>query len=255
MLHKLLQTPERRGTIAPEIIEFFATHDEGGDMLEKFILAFAGTSFTMPDHSFFARLNRDKELIRAVKRDGRPKAVIAAITSAGVSYAYLQNLWIAVEGRMLQGPEIHGGRAVAIEAAKDLLLEHPTATNDIVSIYTLNARERAECMLKVSAARAGNTNTPKSKPVTTPRSGNTRAARGDTGVEAAMRKRITGTQKTILAALRGAKKRLGGEEIRDAIGGSSVPTRSLNSLLDLGLISESKAGKFKCTNLGAEVSK
>lgn len=138
----LLNMPARRATIMPEIVAFF----DDDSLTERFLMQFAGTTFTMPGPGFFKELRRDDEIIQELAKDTSIENRLRLMRRYRISANYLEDLWRIQFDKNLEAPDCPLGRKQAIKQAAGWMSRYPSLTTDIVFIFTLNARERAEAM-------------------------------------------------------------------------------------------------------------
>lgn len=151
MLLELLNTPERRATILPELVKFFRKRggDEWRNMAEAFCRTFSGMQFTMPGPEYFVLLDRDAKIVEQLKANLSAESRLAILRANRINYSYLTNLWFAAMDRPL-APPTTTNKQEAIELAGALIAKYPLATTDIIIMFGLDANERA---LAVEASR------------------------------------------------------------------------------------------------------
>jgi len=144
----LLQIPERRWTLLPELVEFFITSPEGGGKseLERFIKAFAGMQFVCPGTHVLSDIARDEEIVAALNRDDSVESRINLLRQHNISYAYMQNIWSICEASELGSPP-HNGRKDAIDQAGHWTRKYSAQATDIAKMFNLTPHERSQVVL------------------------------------------------------------------------------------------------------------
>lgn len=147
MRSELLQTPERRSTIMPELIDFF--RETGGQgwfqQLESFLKRFAGTeNYQIPSPTFLAEISRDESIVRELHRNAGVDNRIKLMRQHKIGYRYMQTIWQACNGGDLPTPV--GRRSDLIEQARAWCRRYPAMRNDIIDLYALRANEAAQAM-------------------------------------------------------------------------------------------------------------
>lgn len=144
MLLELLDTPERRETILPEIVRFFRKQcgEDWRKVAEAFCTNFAAMEFKVPGPEFFVAINRDTEIVRAIERDNSPENRLEILRRHSLTYTYLMNLWLAAKDRSMPTARAPTD-AETINKAATLIRCFPSHVTDIVMMMALTATERA----------------------------------------------------------------------------------------------------------------
>lgn len=144
MLLELLETPERRETILPEVVRFFREQCGEGwrAVAEQFCKRFSGMEFKVPGPEFFVTINRDTEIIRALERDDTPENRLDMVRRHNITYTYLMNIWLAAKDRSMPSARAPTDSETIVRAAT-LIRQFQSHVTDIVMMMALTATERA----------------------------------------------------------------------------------------------------------------
>lgn len=155
---ELLNTPDRRNGILPEIIDFFKQeHGEDGwrGPTERFLRRFAGCEFIPPSHDALAMIDRDEQIVHQLGVDDSVDRRLELLREHRISYRHMQQIYMCVRGRILQPPTC-SSRAVAVREAAGHMRRYPKLASEIASIYSLSAPEFGKA-LDLTPGREGRT--------------------------------------------------------------------------------------------------
>lgn len=266
MLEELLELPERKHTIGPELIRFFRSEcgDDWSRLLHAFLRAFAGTSFEVPGHDFLEKLRADETIIHALRLDDSVDMRLKLLADHDVSYSHMQRVWQLADGKMLQPPPMRG-RESASTAAAILIRRHPKLEQDILTMFNLSARERVQTVEMVAAMRKKRsyepttitkeatmptTNAPRRKRTSRKKTSRKAPARRP---KAGVAKRLTAPQLKFLTVLKQHGKSATPELMKEKLG-TIVPTKTISALVEQGFIRQAKSGSVSITAKGKKVA-
>lgn len=135
-LHRrLLEIPDRRETIAAELLRFFK-----GDPKElvRFVRSFSGcVELKIPDLQAVERWDRDVEIARQISHDMSNDARVQLCREYKVTHRHLEELHRAAHGRDLLVPECSATLPARIAEAGRLLVAFPGSEKTVCEMFRL----------------------------------------------------------------------------------------------------------------------
>lgn len=235
MRTELLEIPERRATVLPELAAFFTQHGQtpGRQMLAEFVRVFSGTELNVPGPEVLRLVERDESIIDALEKDCSVQAQVDLMVTHGVHYQYMATIWSLCTGRRLEPAGTSCTAAERIAQAADLAMKHPKILNDVVSLFAMSAKERAELQRVVDHRRGVQ---PREEPAA--------------GKKSPMRP-LSDIQRQVLVHVPEGKD-VHRDELRRIVQATTAITKTLMALQGFGYLRVSASGKIKLTRRGAE---